>query len=68
MIIGSGIAHHCPSRFLHWIGPLTIISGLYGIAFARCFLEVHPDRDLVILESDASIGGTWSKGQCLPRR
>ncbi|KAG9241425.1 putative dimethylaniline monooxygenase [Calycina marina] len=40
---------------------VIIGSGLYGIAAARCFLEIHPDRDLIILESEASIGGTWSK-------
>lgn len=36
--------------------------GLYGIAAARSFLEIHPNLNLIILESEAVAGGTWSIG------
>lgn len=41
---------------------LMISVGLYGIAAARSFLEIHPNLNLIILESEAVAGGTWSIG------
>ena len=36
--------------------------GLYGIACARSYLGIHPDANLVILEAERVVGGTWSTG------
>lgn len=42
---------------------LVIIgAGIYGIQVARTFLELHPTRNVVILESSKCIGGVWSEG------
>lgn len=35
-------------------------SGISGIAFARFYLDTHPESELAILESDDCIGGAWS--------
>ena len=35
--------------------------GISGIAFARFYLDVHPETRLVIIEKESEIGGTWSK-------
>ncbi len=44
-------------------GVLTMTLGLYGIAAARCYLEIHPDSEVIIMESESVVGGTWSSGQ-----
>ncbi|KAM0806166.1 hypothetical protein BDR22DRAFT_816385 [Usnea florida] len=31
-----------------------------GAAAAKCYLEVHPESQLVILEQDSSLGGVWN--------
>ncbi|OKL61617.1 hypothetical protein UA08_03612 [Talaromyces atroroseus] len=38
----------------------VIGAGLSGIAFARFYLDIHPEARLVIFEKDAGIGGVWS--------
>ncbi|EED15453.1 dimethylaniline monooxygenase, putative [Talaromyces stipitatus ATCC 10500] len=38
----------------------VIGAGLTGIAFARFYLDIHPEARLVIFEKDADIGGVWS--------
>ncbi|KAL6714953.1 hypothetical protein ACLMJK_007213 [Lecanora helva] len=38
----------------------VIGAGLAGIAFARFYLDTHPDSNLVVLEKDGHIGGVWS--------
>lgn len=37
-----------------------MFSGLSGIAFSRFFLDIHPNSNLSILESDTCVGGVWS--------
>lgn len=39
--------------------------GLHGIAFARNFLEVHPQCELLILEKYSQVGDVWGKGESL---
>lgn len=39
---------------------MTVNLGLYGIQAARYYLDLYPDTDLVLLESDSVVGGTWS--------
>ena len=41
---------------------IIIGAGIYGIQFARTYLELHPSRRIVILEASGSVGGVWSKG------
>ena len=40
---------------------IIIGAGLYGLAAARTYLEIHPIDKLVILESQSCLGGVWSK-------
>lgn len=41
----------------------TVIDlGLAGIAFARFYLDIHPECRLTIFEKDEHIGGVWSAG------
>lgn len=37
--------------------------GLSGIAFARFYLDTHPECRLMIFEKDGCIGGVWSAGR-----
>ncbi len=46
------------------VGRLTS-TGLYGIQAARYFLDIHPEADVILLESDTVIGGTWSQSRWL---
>lgn len=39
---------------------VVIGSGLSGLAFARFYLDIHPEARLVILEEDVCLGGVWS--------
>lgn len=41
----------------------TVVNlGLAGIAFARFYLDTHPECQLTIFEKDGCIGGVWSAG------
>ena len=39
---------------------VVIGAGLYGIAAARTYLEVHPSCRLTVLDQDSSVGGSWN--------
>ncbi|KAJ8070314.1 hypothetical protein OCU04_000694 [Sclerotinia nivalis] len=39
---------------------VVIGSGISGLAFARFYLDIHPEANLVILEEDVCLGGVWS--------
>ncbi|ESZ98416.1 hypothetical protein SBOR_1197 [Sclerotinia borealis F-4128] len=39
---------------------IVIGSGLSGLAFARFYLDIHPEANLLILEQDCCLGGVWS--------
>ncbi|KAI9650211.1 hypothetical protein NHQ30_000224 [Ciborinia camelliae] len=39
---------------------VVIGSGLSGLAFARFYLDIHPEANLIILEEDKCLGGVWS--------
>ncbi|KAH6675840.1 hypothetical protein B0J14DRAFT_616538 [Halenospora varia] len=39
---------------------LIVGTGVAGLPIAKIYLEVHPSARLLILESNASIGGTWA--------
>lgn len=63
-IIGAGKSCHSLQKFNAQQGMLkTLIdSGLAGIAFARFYLDTHPECQLAIFEKDRCIGGVWSAG------
>lgn len=42
------------------------MSGLHGIVAAKTYLEVKPSVNLVILEADPSLGGTWARHRIYP--
>lgn len=56
-IIGAGKSCFQRAGNLRSRLPLTLGS---GIAFARFYLDTHPDCRLTILEKDGCIGGVWS--------
>jgi len=35
---------------------------LYGIEAARCYLDVHPEAKLCVLEAEGGVGGVWNAG------
>ena len=46
---------------------LTIIgAGLHGLCMAKTYSEVHPDAEILIIDSASSIGGTWAKERLYP--
>ena len=63
-IIGAGKSCRSLRKFNARQGMLkTLINlGLAGIAFARFYLDTHPECQLAIFEKDRCIGGVWSAG------
>ena len=59
-IIGTGNAIILQYLTIVW---LTELIGLYGIQAARYSLDIHPEANVVLLESDTEIGGTWSRSR-----
>jgi cation diffusion facilitator CzcD-associated flavoprotein CzcO len=47
-------------------GVIIVGAGLFGLAAAKTYLEVNPNIDLTILDSDSSVGGTWSSSRVYP--
>ncbi|KAH9905693.1 hypothetical protein F4778DRAFT_675358 [Xylariomycetidae sp. FL2044] len=46
---------------------LVIIgAGLYGIQAAKTYIQLHPERKLILLDAGKSIGGTWSAERIYP--
>ena len=46
---------------------LVIIgAGLHGLCMAKTYSEVHPDTKVLIVDSAASIGGTWAEERLYP--
>lgn len=41
---------------------VVIGAGIYGIQAARTYLEIHPEKKVVILEASDAVGGVWSRG------
>ncbi|KAK9425235.1 hypothetical protein SUNI508_13218 [Seiridium unicorne] len=41
-------------------------AGWHGLAMAKTFLEVHPNCSMLIIDSAASVGGTWAKERLYP--
>ncbi|KAI1768081.1 FAD/NAD(P)-binding domain-containing protein [Hypoxylon sp. FL1150] len=41
-------------------------AGWYGLASARTFLRLRPDANVLIIDSDSTVGGVWSKDRLYP--
>ncbi|GAP83080.1 putative flavin-binding monooxygenase-like family protein [Rosellinia necatrix] len=41
-------------------------AGWYGLASARTYLRLRPETNLIIIDSDNSVGGVWSKDRLYP--
>ncbi|KAI0438131.1 hypothetical protein F4803DRAFT_565497 [Xylaria telfairii] len=41
-------------------------AGWYGLAAARTYLRLRPSTNLIIIDSDNSVGGVWSKDRLYP--
>lgn len=39
---------------------IIIGAGIYGLIAAKTYLQVRPDIDLTLIESDSCVGGVWS--------
>lgn len=40
--------------------------GISGLANAKTYLEIHPDANIVILDSASTIGGVWAEDRLYP--
>ena len=45
---------------------LIRVTGWYGLVAARTYLRLRPDINLLILDSDSSVGGVWSERRLYP--
>ena len=45
---------------------LTPISGWFGLAAAKTYIELHPTENVAILEANSSVGGTWAEDRLYP--
>ncbi|KAL8847081.1 MAG: hypothetical protein Q9221_007868 [Calogaya cf. arnoldii] len=43
-----------------------ISSGWYGLVTARTYLRLKPNANVIILDSDSTVGGVWSKERLYP--
>ncbi|KAK7756194.1 hypothetical protein SLS62_001787 [Diatrype stigma] len=41
-------------------------AGWYGLVAARTYLRLRPETNLLILDSDSTVGGVWSKDRLYP--
>jgi cation diffusion facilitator CzcD-associated flavoprotein CzcO len=45
---------------------LTALIGWYGLVAARTYLRLRPDINVLIIDSDNTVGGVWSKDRLYP--
>lgn len=45
---------------------IVIGAGWYGLAAAKSYLAVHPDHNVLVIEAESTVGGTWSKDRLYP--
>ncbi|KAH8719251.1 putative dimethylaniline monooxygenase [Phaeosphaeriaceae sp. PMI808] len=41
-------------------------SGWFGLGAARAYIQCHPNQKIAILESNKTVGGTWSEARLYP--
>jgi len=47
-------------------GVIIIGAGFNGIIAAKTYLQVIPNKDILIIDSESSIGGVWSASRIYP--
>jgi hypothetical protein len=59
LVIGAGELTASP---ISWgsFADVHVITGISGISAAKFWLDTHPESQLVILDRDNCIGGTWN--------
>jgi hypothetical protein len=45
---------------------LKYMAGWYGLVAARTYLRLRPAANLIIIDSDSTVGGVWSRDQVYP--
>ncbi|KAH8655849.1 putative dimethylaniline monooxygenase [Xylariales sp. PMI_506] len=45
---------------------VVVGAGWYGLGAARAYIETHPDDNIIVLEANDSVGGTWAKNRLYP--
>ncbi|KAH8800278.1 hypothetical protein F5884DRAFT_891151 [Xylogone sp. PMI_703] len=45
---------------------VVVGSGWFGLGAARAYIETHPKEKIAVLESNDSVGGTWSRDRLYP--
>ena len=44
----------------------SVSTGWYGLVAARTYLRLRPAANLLIIDSDNTVGGVWSKDRLYP--
>ena len=42
------------------------MTGWYGLAAARTYLRLRPAANVLIIDSDSTVGGVWSRDRLYP--
>jgi cation diffusion facilitator CzcD-associated flavoprotein CzcO len=42
------------------------VIGIFGLAVAKTFRQLHPDKSLAVLDAGSSVGGVWAKDRLYP--
>ena len=58
--------NHIDANNMHGRGVVVIGAGWYGLAAAKTYLEINSSVDLTVVDSDSSLGGTWSASRAYP--
>ncbi|KAH7012110.1 uncharacterized protein B0I36DRAFT_256916 [Microdochium trichocladiopsis] len=45
---------------------VVVGAGFYGLAAAKTHLALHPEKKLLVIEAEATCGGTWSHNRLYP--
>ncbi|OHE98118.1 cofactor FMO1 FAD enzyme, partial [Colletotrichum orchidophilum] len=48
------------------VDVVIIVAGWYGLIAARTYLRLRPNIELLIIDSDSTVGGVWSKDRLYP--
>ncbi|RPD61401.1 FAD/NAD(P)-binding domain-containing protein [Lentinus tigrinus ALCF2SS1-6] len=45
---------------------VVVGAGWFGLAAAKTYIQLHPDENVLVLESEETLGGVWSQGRLYP--
>ena len=62
IVFGAGATSQCSWNLLY-ISLHAQYLGISGLAFARFYLDIHPECRLALLEEDSCVGGVWSSSK-----